>query len=77
MHIIVEQIKENSLRDPVGRSEREIKEWKKGRSLLSSPFSHWALFVHPVIFYHFVGHCGALCGLKWRILRGLKCILPR
>ena len=27
-------------------------------------------------YYHFVGHCGALCGLKWRIWRAKMYFSP-
>ena len=46
---------------------------------LNSAWAKMALqFFTGVInnYYHFVGHCGAFCGLKWRIWRAKTCFSP-
>ena len=39
-------------------------------------FLSFEMFHSTIYYYHFVGHCGAFCGLKWRILRAKMYFTP-
>ena len=43
------------------------------RTLLVFFFASFCLWYY---YYHFVGHCGAFCGLKWRIWRAKMYFSP-
>ena len=55
----------------------DTKIWKPGFKLVDDfKIDRFWCNANVVYYYHFVGHCGAFCGLKWRIWRAKMYFSP-